>query len=248
MYLGELVRIILVHLVKKQLLFHGDMPEVLTKPGGFLTKMITETERDPSHLFHSTHAVLTEDLHIPIVDHIDDRVVRRVCETVATRAAFLAGAGIAACMYRLNRRKVTIGIDGSLYKFHPRFRERMTDIIDQLKPPAVHVSYLPSLKLAKIEQNKIKIPRASFGLPFTRQSRKQHSNWLAENWEEQYDLCVRGGRPCLRPFALLKQQNSGYILTDLFISNLQFRLRHSEDGSGKGAAAIAAAAVRPTAF
>ncbi|KAM3172992.1 hypothetical protein ACTXT7_013411 [Hymenolepis weldensis] len=165
MYLGELVRIILIHLVKRQLLFNGEMPEVLTKRGCFLTKMITETERDPPHLFYSTHFVLTEDLKIPIVDHINDRVVRLVCETVSKRAAYLAGAGIAACLHRLNRHKVTVGIDGSLYKFHPRFRERMTDIIDKLKPPTV-----------------------------------------------------------------------------------QFRLRHSEDGSGKGAAAIAAAATRPTEF
>lgn len=43
-------------------------------------------------------------------------------------------------MHRLNRPQVTVGIDGSLYKFHPRFRERMTDIIDKLKPDFVHVS------------------------------------------------------------------------------------------------------------
>lgn len=142
MYLGELVRIILIHLVKRQLLFNGEMPEVLTKRGCFLTKMITETERDPPHLFYSTHFVLTEDLKIPIVDHINDRVVRLVCETVSKRAAYLAGAGIAACLHRLNRHKVTVGIDGSLYKFHPRFRERMTDIIDKLKPATVQVSVL----------------------------------------------------------------------------------------------------------
>lgn len=45
MYLGELVRIILVHLVKHQLLFHGNLPKELTVPGGFQTKYITETER-----------------------------------------------------------------------------------------------------------------------------------------------------------------------------------------------------------
>ena len=47
--------------------------------------------------------------------------------------------GIAALMQRLNRSQVTVGIDGSLYKFHPRFRERMTDIIDKLKPESVQV-------------------------------------------------------------------------------------------------------------
>ncbi|VDD84178.1 unnamed protein product [Mesocestoides corti] len=137
MYLGEIVRVILLHLVKQQLLFRGEMPEPLATPGGFHTKLITETERDPPHLFYSTHAVLTEDLKLPIVDPIDDRVVRLVCELVSKRAAYLAGAGIAALIHKLNRSHVTIGIDGSLYKFHPKFRERMTDIIDQLKPASV---------------------------------------------------------------------------------------------------------------
>ena len=45
MYLGELVRIILVHLVKRQLLFRGEMPDQLLRQGGFPTKLITETER-----------------------------------------------------------------------------------------------------------------------------------------------------------------------------------------------------------
>ncbi len=96
--------------------------------------------RDPPHLFYSTHSVLTEDLEIPIVDPIDDRIVRLACELVAKRAAYLAGAGIAALIRRLNRPKVTIGIDGSLYKFHPKFRERMTEIIHNLKPEECSVS------------------------------------------------------------------------------------------------------------
>ncbi len=45
MYLGEIVREVLVDLIGRKLLFRGDMPEVLSKPGGFHTRWITETER-----------------------------------------------------------------------------------------------------------------------------------------------------------------------------------------------------------
>ncbi|VDM01430.1 unnamed protein product [Schistocephalus solidus] len=137
MYLGELVRLIILDLVDQKLLFRGDLPESLKTCHSFPTKYITETERDPPHLFYSTHYMLTEDLNVPIVEPIDDRVVRYACEIVARRAAYLAGAGIAALLHKLDRKHVTVGIDGSLYKFHTRFREYMTDIIDKLRPEGI---------------------------------------------------------------------------------------------------------------
>ncbi|KAG5451141.1 Hexokinase [Clonorchis sinensis] len=134
MYLGEIVRHVLVHLVREGLLFRGEMPEKLQIKDAVHTKYLTEAERDPPHLFYSTHYMLTEDLAVPIVEPLDDRIVRYVCEMVSKRAAYLAGSGIASLLRRMKRSEVTIGIDGSLYKFHPKFRERMTDIIDKLKP------------------------------------------------------------------------------------------------------------------
>ncbi|VDN13672.1 unnamed protein product [Dibothriocephalus latus] len=93
MYLGELVRLIILDLVDQKLLFRGDLPDSLKTLHSFPTKYITETERDPPHLFYSTHYMLTEDLNVPIVEPVDDRVVRYACELVARRAAYLAGAG-----------------------------------------------------------------------------------------------------------------------------------------------------------
>ena len=84
--------------------------------------------------------MLTEDLLVPTVTPQDSRIVRYVCEVVASRAAHLTGAGIAAVLEHIKRTEVSIGIDGSLYKLHPRFRERMTDIPDKLLPPSIHVS------------------------------------------------------------------------------------------------------------
>lgn len=134
MYLGEIVRHALIHLVNEGVLFRGEMPEKLQMKDAVHTKYLTETERDPPHLFYSTHYMLTEDLAVPIVEPLDDRIVRYVCEMVCKRAAYLTGAAIACLLRRMKRSEVTIGIDGSLYKFHPKFRERMTDIIDKLKP------------------------------------------------------------------------------------------------------------------
>ncbi|KAL7063423.1 hypothetical protein AAHC03_01293 [Spirometra sp. Aus1] len=137
MYLGELVRQILLLLVEKGYLFDGVLPDRLRKSESFHTKYISETERDPPHLLYSTLYMLTEDLLIPSVSLQDCRIVRYVCEIVGRRAAHLTGAGIAAVLEHIKRPEVSIGIDGSLYKLHPRFRERMTDILDKLLPPSI---------------------------------------------------------------------------------------------------------------
>nr|CAH8856878.1 unnamed protein product [Trichobilharzia regenti] len=134
MYLGELVRHILVYLVEQNILFRGKLPERLQVRNALLTRYLTDVERDPPHLLYNTYYMLTEDLSVPIVEPIDNRIVRYVCEMVVKRAAYLAGAGIACILRRINRPEVTVGVDGSLYKFHPKFCERMTDMIDKLKP------------------------------------------------------------------------------------------------------------------
>jgi len=37
----------------------------------------------------------------------------------------------------MNRRRVTVGMDGSLYKFHPHFQDRMAAKIRHLVDPSV---------------------------------------------------------------------------------------------------------------
>ena len=53
-------------------------------------------------------------------------------KAVSTRAAHLSAAGIAALLHRINIRRVTIGVDGSLFKFHSRFHDELKRKIGQL--------------------------------------------------------------------------------------------------------------------
>ena len=56
----------------------------------------------------------------------DSILVKEVCSVVARRAAQLCGAGLAAVVdkIRQNRNlselKITVGVDGTLYKLHPQ--------------------------------------------------------------------------------------------------------------------------------
>lgn len=46
--------------------------------------------------------MLTDDLRVPVVEPIDNRIVRYACEMVVKRAAYLAGAGGSIDFYRMN--------------------------------------------------------------------------------------------------------------------------------------------------
>lgn len=57
----------------------------------------------------------------------DCEIVRRVCESVSTRAAQMCSAGLAGVINRMRESrsqdtlKITVGVDGSVYKLHPRW-------------------------------------------------------------------------------------------------------------------------------
>lgn len=50
------------------------------------------------------------------------------------RASHLTAAGITCLLNRLQKPYVTVGIDGSLFRFHPHFARIMDQKIDQLLP------------------------------------------------------------------------------------------------------------------
>lgn len=57
---------------------------------------------------------------------LDCDIVRLVCESVSTRAAHMCGAGLAGVINLMRERrcqeelKITVGVDGSVYKLHPQ--------------------------------------------------------------------------------------------------------------------------------
>lgn len=66
--------------------------------------------------------------------------VRYVCECVSRRAAHLVSAGVATLINKMGQKNVTVGIDGSVYRFHPHFHDLMTEKIAQLVTPGIKVS------------------------------------------------------------------------------------------------------------
>uniref|UniRef100_A0A674N4L6 Hexokinase-2 n=1 Tax=Takifugu rubripes TaxID=31033 RepID=A0A674N4L6_TAKRU len=120
MYLGELVRLILVKMAREGLLFEGRItPELLTRV--FLFSDRTASLYSMCVLKKGSNA-------------------GSVCTIVSFRSANLIAAVLAGILLRLKENKgmtrlrTTIGIDGSLYKMHPQYARRLHKTVRRLVP------------------------------------------------------------------------------------------------------------------
>ncbi|XP_067657628.1 hexokinase-4-like isoform X2 [Haliotis asinina] len=133
MYMGEIARLVMERLRKNGLLFRGRGSQELSTRGRFYTKYVSEIESDVDDGFKNTKQVFDE-LNIEEFTEDDCRIAQYVCQAVSTRAAYLASAGIACLLNKMGRPEVVVGVDGSLYRFHPHFHDLMMEKVQKLAP------------------------------------------------------------------------------------------------------------------
>ncbi|XP_059755082.1 hexokinase-1 [Balaenoptera ricei] len=146
MYLGEIVRNILIDFTKRGFLFRGQISEPLKTRGIFQTKYLSQIESDRLALLQ-VRAILQQ---LGLNSTCDDSIlVKTVCGVVSRRAAQLCGAGMAAVVDKIRENRgldhlsVTVGVDGTLYKLHPHFSRIMHQTVKELSPKC-NVSFLLS--------------------------------------------------------------------------------------------------------
>uniref|UniRef100_A0A673GIM3 Hexokinase-2 n=1 Tax=Sinocyclocheilus rhinocerous TaxID=307959 RepID=A0A673GIM3_9TELE len=138
MYLGEIVRNVLLDFTAKGLLFRGKLSERLKTRGIFETKFLSQIESDRLAL-RQVRSIL-QHLGLTSSTCDDSILVKEVCSVVSKRAAQLCGAGLSAVIdkIRLNRGleklSITVGVDGTLYKLHPHFATIMRETLRDLAP------------------------------------------------------------------------------------------------------------------
>uniref|UniRef100_A0A6Q2ZKR2 Hexokinase-2 n=1 Tax=Esox lucius TaxID=8010 RepID=A0A6Q2ZKR2_ESOLU len=147
MYLGEIVRNVLLEFTAKGLLFRGKLSERLKTRGIFETKFLSQIESDRLAL-RQVRSIL-QHLGLTSSTCDDSILVKEVCSVVARRAAQLCGAGLAAVVDKirqnrnLDKLKITVGVDGTLYKLHPHFSSIMHETVRDLSP-LCEVTFLQS--------------------------------------------------------------------------------------------------------
>ncbi|NWZ24206.1 HXK2 protein, partial [Asarcornis scutulata] len=146
MYLGEIVRHILLAMVDKQLLFRGKPSLKLQTKDIFQTKFLSTIETDGLALQHVQDILRDLELDASFEDSV---LVREVCQTVSLRAAQLCAAGLAAVVEKMRENRglaqlaVTVGVDGTLYKMHPHFSHNLQQMLQDLAPNCA-VTFLQS--------------------------------------------------------------------------------------------------------
>ncbi|XP_045756538.1 hexokinase-3 [Mirounga angustirostris] len=146
MYLGEIVRHILLHLTSLGVLFRGQQTQGLQTRDIFKTKFLSEIESD-SLALRQVRTIL-EDLGLSLTSD-DALMVLEVCQAVSQRAAQLCGAGVAAVVEKIRENRgleeltVSVGVDGTLYKLHPHFSGLVAATVRELAPRCV-VTFLQS--------------------------------------------------------------------------------------------------------
>ncbi|KAJ3097266.1 hexokinase A [Phlyctochytrium planicorne] len=133
MYLGEIVRLVLLDLIKTGEIFGGRGSSVLETRYAFETANMSRIERDHTMDLSDTKTVLEDLLKVPRTTRADRLIVRAICELVGKRAARLSAAGIAAIVTKINRLDgCVIAIDGSLFELYPHFANRMRDALREM--------------------------------------------------------------------------------------------------------------------
>ncbi|KAM9333298.1 hexokinase-4-like [Pholidichthys leucotaenia] len=146
MYLGEIVRLVLVKMTEDKVLFKGQASEVLRTAGTFETKFISEIEQEETGLENAKKILTALGLDW---EPVDACVVHLVCDTISSRSARLCAAALAtiANRIRVNRKlphlETTVGVDGTVYKKHPNFSEELQATV-RLLAPECDITFLVS--------------------------------------------------------------------------------------------------------
>jgi len=135
MYLGEIVRQILLNLISEGKLGHGfSSSELLKQSHKFESAFMTSIASDVKDTLADIETLLQEKLSISSTNE-ERRLVREVCGVVTTRAARLAAAAIIAVLEHIGRlNDVTVAIDGSVFEHLTNFKEEMEKTIMELQP------------------------------------------------------------------------------------------------------------------
>ncbi|KAI9364559.1 hypothetical protein BD770DRAFT_406592 [Pilaira anomala] len=134
LYLGEIVRIILVDFLDRRLIFDGQYTNELNTPYRFEASYISAIGADDTPDLEATQHVLESIMNIPTTTLSDREITRTICELVSQRAARLVAAAMSAIIDTTNalEQGLTISMEGSVYEHFPHFPRRVNDALKSI--------------------------------------------------------------------------------------------------------------------
>ncbi|KAI4388478.1 hypothetical protein MLD38_000801 [Melastoma candidum] len=142
MYLGEIVRRVLVKMSKDGELFGRQSPEKLHTPFTLRTPDLCKMQNDSSSDLLAVGAVLYDVAGIE--SEVGAReVVVDICDTIARRGGRLAGAGIVGILQKMEEdssglifgKRTVVAMDGGLYENYTQYRDYLHEAVADLLGP-----------------------------------------------------------------------------------------------------------------
>ncbi|CAL9701735.1 unnamed protein product [Knipowitschia caucasica] len=135
LYLGELVRLVILKMAKQGLLFKGSVSNVLKTKGTITMTHVAAIEDCQRGLQNTNDILLALDLTPSVNDCV---AVQRVATIVTSRSCNLVAACLTAILARIKQNSrstcITIGVDGELFKRHPQYPQRLQGAVRSLFP------------------------------------------------------------------------------------------------------------------
>lgn len=141
MYLGEIVRRVLLRMAEEAALFGDSIPPNLAIPFKLRTPDISAMHSDTSSDLKVAGRKLKDVLGIPYSSLSTRKIVVELCRIVAERGARLAGAGVVGILRKIGRdhvneaaekKRTVVAMDGGLYEHYPLFREYLRNAVTEL--------------------------------------------------------------------------------------------------------------------
>ncbi|KAF0990279.1 hypothetical protein HZS_8005 [Henneguya salminicola] len=128
MYLGKLVKLILLEAAQNNLIFKKGIPIKLMEEESFDTSMISASYAKDEFLKQFFQQF---DYNL---DDEEFQCVWKVCEAISLRSAHLCAAGLIALLKRIECPKGVIAADGSMFRKHPMFVSYIEDTLKAIIP------------------------------------------------------------------------------------------------------------------
>ncbi|XP_018798814.1 PREDICTED: hexokinase-2-like [Bactrocera latifrons] len=137
MYMGELVRLILLRAVNENLIFaqcklRKQITDILTKkPNCIETKVLSDIANDKGDDWPLVKDVFKDIFHLHDADPDDCMKFKYICDVVAKRAGNMLGVTLGALVNKVGESFSIIGVDGTVYRCHPNFDGYMRETLDR---------------------------------------------------------------------------------------------------------------------
>lgn len=139
MYLGEIVRRVLLKMAEEGALFGNSVPEKLSMPFVLRTPHICAMQQDYSEDLQAVGSTLYDVAGVE--SSLKARkVVIEVCDTIVKRGGRLAGAGIVSILQKIDEdsngaifgKRTVVAMDGGLYENYTQYRRYVHEAVTEL--------------------------------------------------------------------------------------------------------------------